>query len=232
MASSKSTIKVVEKTQLYFNKYSYKATATTTGIYYVSSAKTMADFTQLVMDRYEEWDTHKGRYPHGWYREPTPLADHNLVLIEQIIDIKNSLKGSDVRFRHEYQTFSLYTNDEKLIKRLINDSNWSIEQANVSPEGIKYFKKDPPAKFRTYLTNNKVDPNFISEMIDYLDRTSDMSASDAFYTWLRRGKRHVYNYCWLNSFHFIDYNDEKNLMMMHLMFPGAIGKTYKLEKKP
>ena len=68
-------------------------------------------------------------------------------------------------------------------------------------------------------------------MIDYLDRTTDMNASDALYTWLKRGRKNTYSYCWLSSYFYVDYDDEKNLMMMHLMFPGAIGKTYKLEKK-
>lgn len=232
MASSKSTIKRVLKTQLYFNKYRYKATITTLGMYWVRSAKSLADFTTLVENRYSEWEEHKGKYPYGWYRQPEKIENHDLILIEEVINLKNSLATSDVRYRTENDNFSIYTNDEKLIKRLSTNKKWMIEEVEASPAGVKYFKKDPPAKFRTYLTNNKVDPNFISEMIDYLDRTSDMFASNAFYDWLKRGRRHAYNYCWVNSFHFVDYNDEKNLMMLHLLFPGAIGKTYKLEKKP
>ena len=232
MVSSKSTIKSVDKTQLYFNKYSYKASVTTTGIYWVGSAKTMADFTQLVLDRYTEWDTHKSRYPHGWYREPVPLSSHNLDLIEQVIDIKNSLKGCDVRFRHECETFSLYTNDEKLIQRLAKDKNWSIEQVSVSPAGIKYFKKEPPAKFRAYMTNNRVKAEFCPEMIEYLNRTPDLLPSNALYQWLHRRSSYNHTHVWLWSNYFIDYNDERNLMMLRLLFPEAIGKTYKLEKKP
>lgn len=231
MASSKSTIKRVLKTQLYFNKYRYKATVSTTGIYWVRSAKTLADFTTLVQDRYNEWDQHKGRYPYGWYREPEKVENHDLKLIEEVIDIRNSLIGADVRFRNEYDTFSIYTNDAILIQKLSSNKNWKFEEVEASPAGVKYFKKDPPAKFRTYLTSNKVDQSFIPEMIDYLDRTTDMNASDALYTWLKRGRKNTYSYCWLSSYFYVDYDDEKNLMMMHLMFPGAIGKTYKLEKK-
>ena len=232
MASSKSTIKRVIKTQLYFNKYRYKATVRAFGIYWVRSAKSLADFATLVENRYSEWEKHKGKYPYGWYREPEKLENHDLTLIEEIIDIRNSLIGADVRFRNEYDNFSIYTNDKKLILKLGSSKNWKIEEVEASPTGVKYFKKEPPAKFRTYLTSNKVDPSFIPEMIDYLDRTSDMLASDALYTWLKRSRSHTYNYCWLNSYFYVDYDDEKNLMMMHLMFPGAIGKTYKLEKNP
>ena len=232
MASSKSTIKVIDKTDLYFKKYSYKASIAVDGVYWIRVCDNIDRFIELVQQRYEEWETQKDRYPNGWYREPPSLAVHDLDLIEYIIKTKNSLNNADVRFRHEYETFSIYTNDEKFIRKIEKHKKWEIEQVQVSPTGVKYFKKDPPAKFRTYLTNNKVDPEFVADMKDYLKKTSDMFASNAFYDWLQRGRQYSYSYCWLHSSHFIDYDDEKNLMMMHLKFPGAIGKTYKLEKKP
>lgn len=201
-------------------------------MYWVRSARSLADFTTKVQERYDDWKEHKGRYPNGWYREPEKLENHDLLLVEEVINIKNSLIGSDVRYRTENDNFSIYTNDEQLILTLSSNKNWIVEEIEASPAGIKYFKRNPPAKFRTYLTNNKVDPSFTNEMLDYLSRTTDIEPSNAFYDWLHRGRRYNYKYCWLSSSHFVDYDDEKNLMMMHLMFPGAIGKTYKLEKKP
>lgn len=232
MASFKSTIKSVDKTQLYFNKYSYKATVTSTGVYWVRLSKSISDFTGYVLDRFEEWEIHKDRYPHGWYRKPTPLSDHDLDLIEHVIDVKNSLKGADVRFRHEHDTFSIYTNDEKLIKKLHKDGRWDLEQVDLSPMGVKYFKKEPPAKYRAYLSSKRVPTEFCQEMIEYLNRTPDMDPCNALYQWLHRRTAFKYSHVWLWQNHFIDYNDERNLMMLKLMFPEAVGKTYKLEKKP
>lgn len=233
MASSKSTIKSVDKVRLFFNKYSYKASITTHGIYWIKACESMVTFHEFVNQRYSEWESNKERYPYGWYRQPKSLAEHDLDLIEYLINLKDGLKTSDIKFRHEYETFSLYTNDEALIKRLNkHDARWRIEKAIPSPNGVKYFKKDPPAKFRAYFTANKIGAEFTQEMIDYLNRTADLTPSLSLYEWLRRRNKYNGSYVWLNSYHYIDYNDEKNLMMMHLLFPGAIGKTYKLEKKP
>lgn len=224
--------KEIDKTELFFKKYQYKATISAEGVFYIRGCKTMDRFMYLVTNRYEEWQTTKDRYPHGWYREPLSLEQHDLALIEDLITLKQNLIGADVRFRHENNNFSIYTNDDKLIQLLVNhDIRWSFEKAVVSPQGVKYFKKDPPAKFRTYMTGNKVKGDFCQEMLEYLNRTPDLYASNAFYEWLHR--RSMYgNYVWLWNNHFIDYNDERNLMMLHLMFPNAIGTTYKLEKKP
>lgn len=225
-------VKEIDKTELFFKKYQYKATISAEGVFYIRGCKTMDRFMHLVTSRYEEWKTTKDRYPRGWYREPLSPEDHDLELIEDLINIKANLIGADVRFRHENNSFSIYTNDDKLIQLLVNhDIRWTFEKAVVSPQGVKYFKKEPPAKFRTYMTGNKVKGDFCQEMIEYLNRTPDLYASNAFYEWLHR--RGMYgNYVWLWNNHFIDYNDERNRMMMHLMFPNAIGTTYKLEKKP
>jgi len=232
MASSKSTIKTVTKTQLYFNKYRYRATVKSSGVYWIRLSKNITDFTRFVLDKYEEWEQQKDRYPNGWYRKPTPLIEHDLDLIENILKIKNSLKKKDARFRHEHETFSIYTNDDKLIRKLAKDTRWEIEQAETSPIGVKYFKKDPPAKYRAYMSSNKVDSSILDEMIEYFNRTPDLDPSNAFYEWLHRRRKWNHNYIWMWNNHFIDYNDERNLMMLKLMFPEAIGKTYKLEKKP
>ena len=232
MALSKSIVKEIDKTELYFKKYQYKATISAEGVMYIRGCKTMERFIRLVTRRYEDWELSKDRYPNGWYRQPLALEDHDLILIEDLITLKSNLEGADVKFRHENDNLSLYTNDESLIETLAkHDFRWNFDKAVVSPQGVKYFKRQPPAKFRTYMTNNKVKGDFCQEMLEYLNRTPDITPSGAFYDWLHR--RNVYgNYVWVWNNHFIDYNDERNLMMLHLMFPNAIGITYKLEKKP
>lgn len=233
MALSKSIVKELDKTELYFKKYQYKATISAEGVMYIRGCKTMERFTRLVNRRYEDWELTKDRYPNGWYRKPLALEDHDLTLIEDLITLKANLEGTDTRFRHENDNLSLYTNDETLIEMLVNhDFRWTFDRAIVSPQGVKYFKKDPPAKYRAYMTNNKIESEFCQEMIEYLNRTPDLEPSNAFYEFLHRRSIYKYSHLWLWSNHFIDYNDERNLMMLKLMFPKAIGKTYKLEKKP
>lgn len=229
MASSKSAIKTVDKVELYYNKYSYKASITTPNVHRLRKVNNILDFTTIVTEQYDIYDSTKDRYPNSWYRPPPSLAEHDFYLIEYLIDLKNNLSGSDIKFRHEHNTFTLYSNDTLLIDQLIHhNSNWKIEKVEASPTGIKYFKRTPPTKYRAYMTNNKLAAEFKSEFLAYMERTPDIRPSNAFERFLHR-----YNYSstYLWNTYFIDYDDEKNLMMIMLMFPGAIGKKYKLEKK-
>jgi hypothetical protein len=87
------------------------------------------------------------------------------------------------------------------------------------------FKREPPAKYRAYTTNGKMPSDFKESFMDYITRTPDVRPSSSFMNYF--GRRNTY----LWDKYYIDYDDEKNLMMIMLMFPGMIGKKYKLEKK-
>jgi hypothetical protein len=229
MASFKSVIKSIDKVELYYKKYSYKASITTPNVHSIRKVDNILDFTTIVTEQYHIYDSTRDRYPNGWYRPPPTVEEHNFYLIEYLIDLKNNLSGTDVKFRHEHNTFSLYSNDSSLINQLLkHNSDWKIEKAEASPAGVKYFKRTPPAKYRAYMTNNKLADDFKTEFLDYLERTPDIRPSSAFERFLHRPN---YRLTYLWSTYFIDYDDDKNLMMIMLMFPGAIGKKYKLEKK-
>jgi hypothetical protein len=229
MASSKSAIKTIDKVELYYNKYSYKASITTPNVHRIRKVDNILDFTTIVTEQYDIYDSTRDRYPNGWYRPPPTVAEHDFYLVEYLIDLKNNLSGADVKFRHEYNTFTMYSNDTSLIDQLTqNTYNWKIEKAETSPAGVKYFKRTPPAKYRAYMTNNKLAAEFKSEFLEYMERTPDIRPSNAFERFLHRSN---YSSTYLWNTYFIDYDDDKNLMMIMLMFPGAIGKKYKLEKK-
>ena len=100
-----------------------------------------------------------------------------------------------------------------------------LTQVNPMPTGVMLFKREPPAKYRAYATNNKMSSDFKESFVAYLERTPDVKPSSLFKNSFTRR----YNYLW--DKYYVDYDDEKNLMMMMLMFPGLIGKKYKLEKK-
>lgn len=230
MASSKSAIKSIDKVDLFYKKYSYKASISTPNVHRIRTVRDIVEFTAVIVEQYEIYDSTKDRYPNGWYRSPPSLAEHDLVLIEYLINLKNSLSGADVKFRHEYNTFTLYSNDDSLIKKLVQHSvNWKIEKVEPSPVGIKYFKRTPPAKYRAYMSNNKLAADFKTEFLAYMERTPDIRPSSAFERFLGRAVYNHGTYLW--NTYFIDYDDDKNLMMIMLMFPGAIGKKYKLVQK-
>lgn len=232
MASSKLVIKKVDRTNLYYNKFCYRVVISAPGLHWVQNTKTMQDFVDSVTARYDDWEANMNRYPNGWYRKPPSIAELDLDLIDKIITlIQKNKDKSKATYRYEGDNMSVFTSDIKLAKTFAKLSNNVITEVNLMPNGIKYFKKDPPAKFRAYMTNNKVSSQLPDDMVEYFNRTPDIQPSGAFYQWLHRRNRY-HSHAWLWHNYFIDYNDERNLMMLRLLFPEAIGKTYKLEKKP
>ena len=163
-----------------------------------------------------------------------PGAPLNLDLVEYLINMRKNeyKKNKRLGMRHESNTIQLYTNDITVLETIATKTTKAkFSKIIVSPAGTKYFKRTPPAQYRVYMTNNKVDMSFTTDFQEYLDRTPDLKPCDSFKHSLDRNIRFRHQSVYLWSTHYIDYNDEHNLMMLHLMFPQAIGKAYKLEKK-
>ena len=145
--------------------------------------------------------------------------------IEQLIQLMQQYNDkSQVMYRKEHKTVIVYTSELTIIKKFAKLTPRNVTYISLSPE-VMFFKRTPPAKYRAYVTNNQMPAAFKEDFMAYLKRTSDVKISSAFHSyftsrWTRLWDRY-----------YIDYDDEKNLMMMMLMFPGLIGKKYKLEKK-
>jgi hypothetical protein len=232
MASSKLKIKPIDRDALYFNKYLYRAYIKAPNLYWVQYCKDIDEYSQRITAEGEEWEIAKKNpnsywYPHRYSPDPIDFD-----LVTHIIDLRiKYYRNKLIGMRHEGNTISVYTNDVKMLEGIVKvKPNVKLSQAIIAPKGIKYFKKEPPAKYRAYMSNNKMPADFKTDLIEYLERTPDICPSKSFEHFLSRRVNHNYS-VWLWSNYFVDYNDERNLMMMHLMFPGAIGKTYKLEKK-
>lgn len=231
MALSKSVIKTVDRTNLFYNKFCYRVVISAPSIYWVQRCKTIDDFVFSIVEQYEQWEQTKSRYPNGWYRSPPSIDELDIDLMEKIIKLvqKNNDK-SKTTYRYEGgSSLSVYTNDLKIATSFSKLASNLITEVKLMPTGVMQFKKDPPAKYRLYTTNKRMSITFKEEFLDYLERTPDITPSNAFYTYLHRD--HSRYPPWLWDRYYVDYNDEKNLMMMSLMFPGMIGKKYKLEKK-
>lgn len=226
-ASSKLKAKSVDRTSLYYGKFEYRLVVKSPHMFYSWNCKTIDDYKARITEIQADYENTKLLY---WRPRPDPSLEE-YELIENLYNLKTKYQFKhDFTFRREGDNCNVYTSNIKIVKDVLSFyPNAELSKVELAPAGTKYFKKDPPAKYRAYMTNNKMPAEFKQDMKDYLTRTPDVQASNAFYTYLNRAN-HYYQ-TWLWDTYFIDYNDERNLMMMHLMFPGAIGKTYKLEKK-
>lgn len=227
MALSKLAINTIERTNLFYNKFCYKISIYDIPLLYrLKKYTTIIDYMEEIETRYSEWKTTKDKYPNGWYRNPEAPADIDILRIGQLIQLIQKYNDkSQVMYRMEYKTVTVYTNELAIIEEFAKLTNSMITNISLNPQGVMYFKRIPPAKYRAYVTNNQMPADFKEDFMAYLKRTSDVKISSAFHSyftgrWTRLWDRY-----------YIDYDDEKNLMMMMLMFPGLIGKKFKLEKK-
>ena len=232
MASSKLKAKSVDRTNLYYGKFEYRLVVESPNMFYTWSCKTIEDYRARILEICTEYDENVDRPGFMTWRKPKPVVtDDEFELIENLFNLEKKYKiKQDFTFRREGCFCNVYTSNINVIKDVLSFyPSAEITKVDLAPTGIKYFKKDPPATYRAYMTNNRMSPEFKLEMLEYLKRTPDVRPSNAFYTYLHRVNHHYH--VWLWDTYFVDYDDDKNLMMMTLMFPGMIGKKYKLEKK-
>ncbi len=228
MALSKLVIKPLDRTNLFFNKFAYRVNVTNVpGVHWVHKCHTIKEYAEFIDDKYNVWEATHKKFPNSWYRKPSRSTDLDLLRIENLIDLVHVYNDkSIVSYRSENENLSVYTNDLSIAKIFADKlAIGLITQVNPMPTGVMLFKKQPPAKYRAYATNNKMVPDFKESFVAYLERTPDIRPSKAFMNYFVRRNTYLWDK------YYVDYDDEKNLMMMMLMFPGMIGKKYKLEKK-
>ena len=229
MALSKLVIKKLDRTSLFFNKFAYRVIIhSVPSVSWVHKCATIQNYIDIIDDKYSVWEATHNRYPNSWYRTPAKSSDLDLTRIENLIDLMHTYTNkSVVHYRKEYESLSVYTTDLKIAKVFADKlSVGLITEVNPMPTGVMLFKREPLKKYRAYVTNNKMPNEFKQEFLAYLEKTPDVKPSSAFAGYFSRARQ---AYLW--DKYFVDYDDEKNLMMMMLMFPGMIGKKYKLEKK-
>ena len=222
MASLK--LKVEQRERLYYNKFVYRAVCTIPGAYYTHNIKTIDQYKDEILSF--RADHH--RYP--MYMPPKitdKMYDDIEILINYINDFEKNNKGT---IRKEANNVTFYSNDLDLLKKAHSVTKpLKIYQADVLPDGIKYFKRNLPANFRVHFREARVNSDIKQEILHYVERTDGVEASSALIRWLKSPNR--WSQSWCSKTYFINYNDSSHLTMMHLLFPEVIGKNYKLEKK-
>lgn len=218
-------LKVEEKERLYYNKYLYKAVCSMQGAYYTTSTMTIAEYktrVEYLQTNMKRWPTYT---PHHGLNEADYDDIERLIKFNQFF-IKND-KGT---IRREGNTITFYSNDLSCLKTAPSTiAPLKIYQAEVSPAGVKYFKRTVPAPFRVHLKDTRIHTELRQDVIDYINKTEGVEGSGALMLWLTRTSN--WNRVWCSKSFYINYTDSSQLTMMHILFSEVIGKNYKLEKK-
>ena len=220
MASSKLNMNRVDREKLYFNKYIYRGIFNSKHLYWAHGSRTIVDFENTVKDVIFEDRSWRGK---------VKLEDINFLEVEKIIQFKN-LHSSDCMYRHEGDKLAVFTNDISILQEMLTiQPDAKLTELLLSPAGVKYFKNDPPSKYRVYLKSKRITSDERDSLLTFLDRTDIVEGCDG----LRRNlvSSSYYRNSWIHSGQFIGYNEESTLTYFSLMFSGMVGKSYKLEKK-
>jgi hypothetical protein len=153
--------------------------------------------------------------------------DNIELLINYNNDFKKNNKGTT---RREGNSLAFYSNDLDLLKTAPSTSKpLKIYQAEVLPDGIKYFKRKVPAPFRVHLKETRVNTELRQDIVDYINKTAGVEGSGALMIWLTRTSS--WPQVWSTKSFYINYTDSSQLTMMHILFSEVIGKNYKLEQQ-
>lgn len=217
-------LKVEQRERLYYNQYVYKAVTNVPGAYYTDKAKTVDEYRDII----DKFRTEMLRYPIYTPKNMTDIDYDNIeLLINYNNDFKKNNKGTT---RREGNSLVFYSNDLDLLKMAPSTSKpLKIYQADVLPDGVKYFKRKVPAPFRVHLKEARVNTELRQDIFDYINKSDGVEGSGALMIWLTRPS--IWNQVWCTKSFYINYTDSGQLTMMHILFPEVIGKNYKLEKK-
>jgi hypothetical protein len=218
-------LKLEEREQLYYNKYSYKAVCRILGAYYTNGVKTIDEYK----DKVESIQTGLKRYPIHTY--PHGLGNLDYIDIDNLICYMIAFEKNDKgTIRREGNTISFFSNDLDFLKKAPSTlSPLKITQVSLMPAGVKYFKRTVPAPFRVHLKETRVNTELRQDIVDYINKTAGVEGSGALMIWLTRTSS--WPQVWSTKSFYINYTDSSQLTMMHILFSEVIGKNYKLEQK-
>lgn len=213
----------VDREKLYFNKYMYRGIFETKHLYYVYDAKTIDEYRMNLSHARDN----SVRY--SWRRTILDDTKIDFDLIEKIITFKRKYLGKNITFRCEGDKMSVFTNDDKILSDMVKiQPKAKLTTVLQSPTGVKYFKKDPPSKYRVYLKSRKISEETRDSLLAFIGR--DMATPcDSLVHSLHSQNQWKWSY--VHDAQFINYDEETTLSYIGLMFPEIIGKVYKLEKK-
>jgi hypothetical protein len=219
----------IDHRDLYFGKFNYRARVHMIGAYLCSYATKKEDFVKRIKNNKKTMAAAK--------------VDE-LVLFADWKNTQKKEKKSDITFRIEGQTASVFSNNLEFLRELeslgFNVDFTAIE--DVVPVGIKYFVNEPKFKYRIYLKSKRVSDDFSKKLQNMFDRYegsgTKISPSLSLKEWLtERGTPSLggwlawkRSYC--SSHYFIEYNDESFITIFALTFTGMISRKYSLEKRP
>lgn len=208
MLLSKFNLKEERRPRLYFNKYQYRVSI---------------DIKHIGKFRYYKSYNEYLNYQTVWTAKNLPLSNKDE--INRYFDFKDN--NTDCGYRLEFSRLYVYSNDlEKLEEAAVKiDSRGFVSYFKaITPRetGTIEFAKQPQYKFRNYFKSVKVDPEFKSRMLEFIETQREFGTRMAFnpsmMEWISRPPIRPGVHVYISESWFVDYDDERLQLLFELLF--------------
>lgn len=210
MGSLLDNLTEITQSNLYYNKYQYKAQlGVISGAWFIHNVKSLEQFEEKLKDDFWLSIFNKN------YKKTDINSLKKLVLYKQ-----KHLQNITIRVEGSY--VSIFSNDLDILREI--EIDYVVEQyykVNCIPK-IKFFKNVPKFMYRTYFDINNNADN--TALIGYLHQQRNL------------GKLKYNNYFdtvnkrrWNIPKCYVDYNEQSVITFLSLVHNGKLKETYKLE---
>lgn len=214
--------------RLYYNKYKYKCNFVLLGSEYLYGIKTEQQLIRRI-NFLNINDTKKN------------LLRTNIKTLLDFIEWRETFSSGKPRsstMRNEGSKVSVFANELSLFETLKPFFNQSVSQTFEAKaalfSGVKYFAKEPKHRYRVYLKSLSITTGARADFVEFINKQKSIYPSPSMRRWLDPTliRRSWISSTYVRSSYSIDFDDDKILSYMMLMYSDMLGKFYKLEKHP
>lgn len=171
----------------------------------------------------------------GWISQDFVLNKKLQIIFQNYFKWKPTTKNAGISIRLNRQRLSICANDITLLQHyatFFEGVPTVFRRAiNNTPQGVLYFKRTPPTKYRVYFKYTKVDDTFYKTLAELFNRykntTSPLYPSKSLTRWI--DSTTIYQ-GWISGNYSIGYNNESDYTIIALTIPEVLGPKFKLEK--
>lgn len=216
--------KQVRSDRLFFDQFEYAAEIVVPEITAIRSygkgdpIRSDRDITRVIVER----KMFRENFPYRWTSRPTvtqSTIDLVLYTAEWMRQIQQPYKRAVSANR-----LTIYTSDLELINRIDLDNHYKhkwFREAVVTRTRNTIAHRNPQYNFRAYFNCHEIDPHRREQFVNFFTAHQAQCQLNP----SMRAKLFESKWRWVQRTDFVDYQDEKWLLMLQLSFPDLVRKV-------
>lgn len=222
------------KNKLYLHKFQYKAVCKIKGAgytYYVNDIETFMSRIERLKDLGKKTNKYGVRTIDDQWKEYFEEIDVDQ--ISRFLTWRDTVQKEKCTIRIQNNTVSFFSNDLSLLKTLENiDTKLKLYKVQALDVETLYFAKEPRYKYRTFFKSKRVYEDFYKNVLEFVERYPNAKVSPGLIQYAIIRKTSYSKFMYMHGSYFIEYDDSSMVTILHMLFPGMMGKTYSLAKRP